>query len=68
MESVAVFLVGVAMVWLVFWLVRNDGAPSIKSQRGLYSMRVPEVPPAAEAGQTAPDPGPALTLTSVRKR
>lgn len=67
MESVAVFLVGVAMVWLMFWLVRNDGAPSIKAQSGLYSMRVPETPPATEAGPATTDSGPAMT-SAVGKR
>lgn len=57
LESAAVFLVGVAMVWLVFWLVRNDGAPSIGAQRGPYRMRVPETPPAADADPaSASDP------------
>ena len=49
MESVAVFLVGVAMVWLVFWAVRNDGARSIRDQRGLFRMRVPPEPAATAA-------------------
>lgn len=55
------------MVWLMFWLVRNDGAPSIKAQSGLYSMRVPETPPATEAGPATSDSGPAMT-SAVGKR
>ena len=60
LESVAVFLVGVAMVWLVFWIVRNDGAPSIQAQRGLYRMRVPDARPDVNAAPTpAPTSAPA---------
>ena len=52
MESAAVFLVGIAMIWIVFWIVRNDGVRSIRDQRGLFRMRVP---PEAEAAR---DPNP----------
>lgn len=47
MESAAVFLIGIAVVWLVFWIVRNDGVPTIRDQRGLYRMRTPETRPDA---------------------
>lgn len=50
MESVAVFLVGVAIVWIVFWAIRNDKSPRIADQRGLFRMRVP-----GEA-ETEPEP------------
>lgn len=52
MESAAVFLIGVAIVWLVFWIVQNDGAPTIRHQRGLFRMRTPaESDPSAGPGQ-----------------
>jgi hypothetical protein len=53
MESAAVFLIGVAIIWLVFWTVRNDGMPSIRDQRGLFRMRPPaETPrPGPQQGQ-----------------
>ena len=41
MESAAVFLIGIAIIWLVFWTIRNDGMPSIRDQRGLFRMRPP---------------------------
>ena len=55
MESVAVFLTGVAMVWIVFWIVRNDGARSIREQQGLFRMRVPREPAQAPGQDPAPD-------------
>lgn len=47
MESAAVFLIGVAIVWLVFWIVQNDGARTIHGQRGLFRMRMPAEPGAS---------------------
>jgi hypothetical protein len=57
MESVAVFLTGVAMVWIVFWFVRNDGARSIRDQRGLFRMRVPQEPVTTPPVTTPEEPG-----------
>lgn len=59
MESAAVFLVGIAIILLVFWIVRNDGASSIRNQRGLFRMRPPAAPPpdADSAKSTAPRSG-----------
>jgi hypothetical protein len=54
LESAAVFLVGVAVVWLVFWVVRNDGMPTIGAQRGLYRMRVPEARPETDPESAPP--------------
>lgn len=51
MESAAVFLIGIAVIWLVFWIVRNDGATEIRDQHGLFRMR----PPAEPAAEAAPD-------------
>ena len=56
MESAAVFMVGAAMIWLVYWIVGNDGAPTIREQRGPFRMQPPAEPraePAPEAAQTA---------------
>ena len=60
MESAAVFLVGIAVIMLVFWIVQNDGASSIRDQRGLFRMRPPaEQPPPPEAENAKPAaPGP----------
>jgi hypothetical protein len=52
MESAAVFLVGVAIVVLVFWLVQNDRSPSIRDQRGLFRMRPPAQPAPEEKAAT----------------
>jgi hypothetical protein len=54
MESAAVFLIGVAIIWLVFWTVRNDGMPSIRDQRGLFRMRPPAETPRPGLRQDAP--------------
>lgn len=39
MEDLAVFAAGVAMVWLVFWLIRFDRSKSIEDHRGPFRMR-----------------------------
>jgi len=39
MESLAVFLAGVAIVWLVFWQVQHDQVRSIEEHRGFFRMR-----------------------------
>lgn len=59
MESAAVFLIGIAIVWLVFWTVRNDGVPAIRDQRGVFRMRPPAAArTGARQGQdTGPVPG-----------
>jgi len=38
MESVAVGVAGIAVVWLIIWTVRNGKAPSIGDQKGLFRM------------------------------
>jgi hypothetical protein len=44
---------------LVFWIVQNDGASSIRDQRGLFRMRPPAEPPPPEAENAKPAaPGP----------
>jgi hypothetical protein len=44
------------MIWLVYWIVGNDGAATIREQRGPFRMQPPAVPqadPAPEGAQTA---------------
>lgn len=38
MESVAIGVAGIAVVWLIIWTVRNGKAPSIGDQKGLFRM------------------------------
>ena len=39
MSSVAVLAVGIGLVWLVFWAVRNEGVGKVGEQSGLFKMR-----------------------------
>ncbi len=55
MESAAVFLVGIAIILLGFWIVQNDGASSIRKQRGLFRMRPPAGPPPPEPSLSGAD-------------
>lgn len=72
MESVAVFLVGIAVIWLVFWIVKNDGAATLRDQRGLFRMRPPAEPPAqpgaAPGGPGGVGPGGVGTGGDARRR
>lgn len=68
MESVAVFLVGVAVIWLVFWIVKNDGAATLRDQRGLFRMRPPAEPPAQPGGPGGVGPGGVGTGSDARRR
>ena len=38
MESVAIGVAGIAVVWLIIWTVRNDKVSSIGDQKGLFRM------------------------------
>ena len=39
MTSIAVLVIGVGIVWLVFWVVKNENASKIGEQSGLFRMR-----------------------------
>jgi hypothetical protein len=38
MESIAIVLAAVAIIWLIVWCIRNENAPSIGEQKGLFRM------------------------------
>lgn len=39
MESLGVLAVGVAIVWLVVWTIKNERVGRIGEQKGLFRMR-----------------------------
>ena len=39
MTSIAVLAVGIGVVWLVFWAVKNERATRVGEQGGLFRMR-----------------------------
>ncbi len=61
MEDVAVLMVGISIIWIVVWAIRNDKPPRIADQRGLFRMRVPTeaepVPPARPRPGSPAAPG-----------
>lgn len=61
MEAVGVFMVGISIIWIVVWAIRNDTCSRIVDQRGLFRMRVPRaeepLPPARRRPGAPPAPG-----------
>ena len=38
MEAIAIALAGIAVVWVIFWSIRNENVSSIAEQKGLFRM------------------------------
>ena len=38
LESLAIAAAGIAVVWLIFWAIRNENVSSIGEQKGLFRM------------------------------
>jgi hypothetical protein len=38
LESLAIAAAGIAVVWLIFWTIRNENVSSIGEQKGLFRM------------------------------
>ena len=38
LESLAIAAAGIAVIWLIFWAIRNENVSSIGEQKGLFRM------------------------------
>ena len=38
MESIAIVLAAIAVIWLIIWCIRNENVTSIGEQKGLFRM------------------------------
>ena len=68
MTSIAVLAIGVGIVWLVFWAVKNEGASKVGEQSGLFRMRDWAAEQRDELEKTATQQGQRFAKRSETKR